>query len=39
MMPCKHLWALAEAVQLDVLKDMRVNWDPANAALSTQDAA
>jgi hypothetical protein len=25
-MPCKHLWALAEALDLDVLRDTRVLW-------------
>jgi hypothetical protein len=24
--PCKHLWALADALDLDVLADMRVDW-------------
>lgn len=32
-MPCKHLWALAAALDLDVLRDMRVDWDPETAAL------
>ncbi|HZU12865.1 MAG TPA: hypothetical protein VFB58_08500 [Chloroflexota bacterium] len=32
-MPCKHLWALADALDLDVLRDMRVEWDPENASL------
>lgn len=27
-MPCKHLWALAEALDLDVLKDIHVVWEP-----------
>jgi hypothetical protein len=34
MMPCKHLWALADALNLDVLKDMRVSWNPENAAVA-----
>lgn len=34
MMPCKHLWALAEALNLDVLKDMRVSWSPETAELA-----
>ena len=32
-MPCKHLWKLAEDLNLDVLRDMRVIWDPETAAL------
>jgi hypothetical protein len=32
-MPCKHLWALADALDLDILRDMRVEWDPENARL------
>lgn len=27
-MPCKHLWALAELLDLDVLRDTRVLWNP-----------
>jgi hypothetical protein len=34
MMPCKHLWALSEALDLDVLKDMRVAWDPESATIA-----
>jgi len=26
--PCKHLWALAEALDLDVLTDTHVTWTP-----------
>jgi hypothetical protein len=26
-LPCKHLWALAELLQLDVLSDVRLNPD------------
>ncbi len=33
MMPCKHLWALADVLNLDVLKDMRVSWSPETAEL------
>jgi hypothetical protein len=25
--PCKHLWALAQLLELDVLEDMSVLWD------------
>jgi hypothetical protein len=25
--PCKHLWALSELLDLDVLADIRVDWD------------
>jgi hypothetical protein len=28
-LPCKHLAALADAFELDVLSDMRVDWPPA----------
>jgi hypothetical protein len=34
MMPCKHLWALGETLGLDVLKDMRVSWNPETADLA-----
>jgi hypothetical protein len=34
MMPCKHLWALADALNLDVLTDMRVSWTPETAELA-----
>jgi hypothetical protein len=34
MMPCKHLWALADALNLDVLKDMRVSWNPEGAEIA-----
>jgi hypothetical protein len=34
MMPCKHLWALAETLGLDVLQDMRVTWDPQSAEIA-----
>ncbi len=30
-MPCKHLWALAEALGLDVLSDMRIAASNADA--------
>lgn len=33
-LPCKHLWALAQALDLDVLTDMRVTWDSEAAALT-----
>jgi hypothetical protein len=26
--PCKHLWALAEALDLDILSEMQVTWSP-----------
>lgn len=29
--PCKHLWALAEALDLDILNDMRITWSPEQA--------
>jgi hypothetical protein len=29
--PCKHLWALAEALDLDILNDMHVTWTPETA--------
>jgi hypothetical protein len=25
--PCKHLWALSELLDLDVLADVRIDWD------------
>jgi hypothetical protein len=28
---CKHLWALAEALDLDILYDMHVTWSPEKA--------
>lgn len=28
-MPCKHLWALAEAIDLDVLRDISILWSAA----------
>jgi hypothetical protein len=34
MMPCKHLSALADVLNLDVLKDMRVSWDPETAEIA-----
>lgn len=34
MMPCKHLWALADTLELDVLKDMRVSWNPETAEIA-----
>src|SRR5947209_1157071 len=31
-MPCKHLAALADALGLDVLSDMRIDWDAVQVA-------
>ncbi|MBV9281868.1 MAG: SWIM zinc finger family protein [Chloroflexi bacterium] len=33
-MPCKHLWALAEALGLDVLADVRLDWAASDEPLA-----
>jgi hypothetical protein len=32
--PCKHLWALAELLDLDVLRDTHVLWNPDGAPVA-----
>lgn len=34
MMPCKHLWSLADVLHLDVLRDMRITWNPEAALVA-----
>jgi hypothetical protein len=38
-MPCKHLAALAETLGLDVLGDMRIDWNAINEVESLQSAS